>query len=200
MDMQNLKNTMESIEMPADMKERIAKNCLAEIAHERTETPMKKRKSLKRTLLIAAVLILCLPVAGLALKSGGNFKDIKNIFGAVTGTEYENATDEITLSLSTEENSLLVETTFVNPDAPPYSFCEQLSIGTYQVLDKAGNIVLEGADTSPVTVTEGQTRFYITLDDLEKGTYTLKIDSFISSKKADQPLPIYGNWELNFSL
>ena len=200
MDMQNLKNAMESIEMPADMKARITQNCLTERSHETEERYMKKTKPLKRTFLIAAVLVLCLPVAGLAVKTSGSFKDIKNFFGAVTGTEYENATDEITVSLSAEENELLVKTTFVNPAAFPYKECEMLAIGSYKILDKTGNTVLEGTDTAPVTVTEGQALFYVALDDLENATYTMKIDSFISSKKADQPLPIYGNWELNFSL
>jgi len=198
--MENLKNAMEKIEMPHEMKERIRKNCLAELSHKTEECPMKKRKPMKRTFLIAAALVLCLPVIGMAVSNTGMFKDIKNIFGAVTGTEYENATEEITLSLSAEGKELLVETTFVNLDAPPYSESEMLAIGAYQILDEGGNTILEGTESPAVVVTEGQAVFRLSLDDLEKGSYTLKIESFISSKKADQPLPIYGNWEIPFSI
>ena len=198
MDMQKLKTAMETIEMPVSMQERIRNNCLMEME----EYPMKQKKAkpMKRTALIAAVLVLCLPVIGMAVSNTGMFKDIKNIFGAVTGTEYENATDEITVSLSAEGNELLVETTFVNPSVPPYSECEMLAIGAYQILDKDGNVILESEETSPAMITEGQTVFCFSLDELEKGTYTLKIDSFISSKKADQPLPIHGSWEIPFSI
>ena len=198
--MENLKNAIEKIEMPHEMKERIRKNCLAKLSHETEERPMKKRKPVKRTFLIAAVLVLCLPVIGMAVSNTGMFRDIKNIFGAVTGAEYENATEEITLSLSAEEKELLVETAFVNPDVPPYSETEMLAIGTYQILDEGGNTILEGTESPAVVVTEGQAVFRLSLDDLEKGSYTLKIESFISSKKADQPLPIYGNWEIPFSI
>ena len=198
--MENLKNAIEKIEMPEDMKERIQKNCLGALSHETEGKRMKNRKPLKRTFLIAAVLVLCLPVIGMAVSNTGKFKDVKNIFGAITGTEYENATEEITVSLFAEEKTLFVETAFVNPDIPPYNACEMLSIGAYQIMDKTGNIVMEGEETSPVMVVDGKTIFDLSLKNLEKGNYTLKIDSFISSKKADQPLPIYGNWELNFSL
>ena len=75
-----------------------------------------------------------------------------------------------------------------------------LAIGTYQLLDETGNVILEGEETSPVMATEGRAVFRLSLDDLEKGVYTLKIDSFIGSKKADQPLPIHGNWEIPFSI
>ena len=198
--MENLKNAIKKIEMPNDMKTRIHKNCLDALSHETEETRMKTRKPLKRTFLIAAALILCLPVIGTAVSNTGKFKDMKNIFGAVTGTEYENATDEITVSLSVEEKTMFVETSFVNPDIPPYNACEMLSIGAYQVLDETGKIIMEGKETSPIMVTDGKTVFDLSLENMEKGTYTLKIDSFISRKKADQPLPIYGNWKLDFSL
>ena len=198
MEMQKLKTAMESIEMPAPMQERIRNNCLTEME----EYPMKQKKTkpLKRAALIAAALVLCLPVIGMAVSNTGMFKDIKNIFGAVTGTEYENATDEITVTLAIEGKELLVNTTFVNTGIPPYNECEMLSIGTYQFLDETGKVILEGDETTSVMVTEGQAVFCFSADGLKKGTYTLKIDSFISSKKADQPLPIHGSWEIPFSI
>ena len=161
---------------------------------------MKKRRPMKRTFLIAAVLVLSLPVIGMAVSNTGMFKDVKTIFGTVTGTEYENATNEITVSLSAEENELLVKTTFVTPDTPPYNASEMLAIGAYQILDEAGNTILKGTESPAVVVEEGQAIFHLSLDDLKKGTYTLSIDSFISSKKADQPLPIYGNWVIPFTI
>ena len=85
MDMQKLKTAMETIEMPVSMQERIRNNCLTEME----EYPMKQKniKPMKRSVLIAAVLVLCLPVVGMAVSNTGMFKDIKNIFGTVTETE-----------------------------------------------------------------------------------------------------------------
>ena len=198
--MEDMKNAMKQIEMPDEMKERIRKNCLNALSHETEERPVKKRKPMKRTLLIAAALVLCLPVIGMAVSNSGAFKDVKNMFGTVTGTEYENATDGITVSLSTEENGLLVETAFEDPDIPPYRECEMLAIGTYQILEKTGTVVFKGTESPAVVIEEGQAAFHLPLEDLESGSYILMIDSFIGSKKADQPLPIYGNWEVEFAL
>ena len=197
--MEELKNAMKQIEMPDDMKERIRKNCLIQLS-EMEERPMRKRKPMKRTFLIAAALVLCLPVISMAVSNSGAFKDVKNIFGTVTGTEYENTTDEIIISTVTEDMTLRLEATFVDPDAPPYRECEQFAIGSYQILDKTGNIVLKDKETQPEVITDGKVVFGLPFEELEKGTYTMMIDSFIGSKKADQPLPIYGSWELDFSL
>ena len=198
--MENMKNTIKKIEMPNDMKERIRKNCLDALSHETEEHPMKKRKPLKRTFLIAAVLVLCLPVIGMAVSNSGAFKDVKNMFGAVTGTEYENAAEEILVSAVAEDMTLRLEATFVDPDAPPYKECEQFAIGSYQILDKTGNIVLKGKETQPEVIIDGKVVFGLPFEELEKGAYTMMIDSFIGSKKADQPLPIYGNWEIPFTI
>ena len=198
--MEELKNALMQIEMPHDMKERIRKNCLSELSNEAEENHMKKRKTTKRTFFIAAVLVLCLPVIGMAVSNTGMFRDVKTIFGTVTGTEYENATEEITLSAVTEDVTLRLEATFVAPDTPPYRECEQFAIGSYLILDKTGNIVLKDKETQPEVITDGKVVFDLPFEELEKGTYTMMIDSFIGSKKADQPLPIYGNWEIKFSL
>ena len=75
-----------------------------------------------------------------------------------------------------------------------------LAIGTYQILEKTGTVVFKGTESPAVVIEEGQAAFHLPLEDLESGSYILMIDSFIGSKKADQPLPIYGNWEVDFSL
>ncbi len=44
----------------------------------------------------------------------------------------------------------------------------------------------------------GKVTFEIPLDDIASEEYELVINEFIGSKKADQPLPIKGEWECVF--
>ena len=196
--MEELKNALKQIEMPDDMKERIQKNCLAELSNETEGNRMKKRNPMKRTFLIAAVLVLCLPVIGMAVSNSGTFKDIKNIFGTVTGTEYHAAANEIEISAKAENHTLTVTASF--PDTVPFSEFEMLAIDAYQIMDNTETILIDHKDALISEIADGQASYILPLNDLEKGTYTLLIDTFTGSKKADQPLPIYGNWKYSFSL
>lgn len=157
--------------------------------------PMKKRLSV----LIAAALIttLCCATAFAAV-SGGWFADVKNGFGAVTGTEYHNATEEISVTAEAENGTLTAAVAFLIPEEFPYRSIETLRIGEYTVSDLSGRTVLIGSKSDAVPVIGGIVMPCVSVSELPEGSYTLHIESFIGEKKADQPLPIYGEWECGF--
>ena len=62
MECKALKQSVEKIEMPDEMKQRIIRNCRLSAAHETEETTMRKKLnfSVKKAAVIAAVIALCL--------------------------------------------------------------------------------------------------------------------------------------------
>ena len=154
-------------------------------------TSMKKRF----TILIAAVLIttLCCATA-FATVSGGWFADVKNGFGAVTGTEYHNATEEISVAAEVGTDLLTVSITFLFPDQFPYREVETLRIGEFTIDNK------NFSQTDAAPIINGMAQLPISIGDLTAGKHTLHITSLIGEKKAEQPLPIYGDWECEFTV
>lgn len=201
MDFLSLKKTVESVEMPADMRRRVLDRSKHRLEQNKEEHSMKKTKiRMKRPLAVAAILVLCLclPIAGAAMGNSGLFKDVIRWDGAVTGTVYENATNEIDIA-AVADDTLAVTVTLLTPDSAPYSACEELAIGDYQIVDAAGDVVAEGSNTNSVVVDNGRAVVHIPLEGIADGTHTLRIQSFVSMKKADQPLPISGFWECDFT-
>ena len=202
-----LKKKMEEIKMTGAMQERILQNCLKAAEKERMDRNMVEKKSNKRwfqkPLAVAAALALCLTVGGVtAFAASGEsfFKDITDWRGAVTGTTYEQATDEITVNVTAEAGVLKVEAVFVEAEKAPYSEVEQLAIGKYRMIDANGNTVAQGDAGEAVPVQDGQTALMLDVEELPAGQYTLQLQSFIGSKKAEQPLSINGNWKWEFSI
>ncbi len=76
---------------------------------------------------------------------------------------------------------------------------EELEIGNYQIVDGNGNVVKENSSASPAKIIDGYATMKIYMNDVEDGSYKLKINSFVVTKKADQPLTVFGNWEHNFT-
>lgn len=56
-----------------------------------------------------------------------------------------------------------------------------------------------GATNQSSPVLNGQSAMIIDLNDIEAGSYKLVVYTFVSEKKADQPLNINGTWECEFS-
>ncbi len=197
MDIERLRVTLGKLKMPEQMKARIVVSC-AETA------PDKKAKAVnapKRTALIAAVLsvLLCLSAIG-AAAAAGYFKDLIRADGAVVGTAYEQATEDLTLSASVDGGQLHVTVTMLYPARPPYSEFEQLSIGSCRIADMSGKVVLENVSTGPAPVLDGKAELTLPLDGLVSGRYTLTVSLFTGSKKADQPLPVSGTWQYEFEI
>lgn len=213
MDISAFKNELGGIEMPEEMQNRILLNCRARCAAE-SEKKTMKRLTFKRpaVAIVAVVLCLCLAVGAGAAISGGAFKDVTDWRGAVTGTEYLNASDEIIVDAKAENGVLSINAEFEKANEAPYSFLEELGIAaytitdkngnepdaaTYTVTDKYGNVLKEG-EMQMVPIENGCAEFEVSLSGFSKGDYVLKIDTFVGGAKAEQPLPIKGDWVVEF--
>ena len=205
MDYEKLKSAAETITMPEEVKRRIVRNCKTQILNSRKEIVMKTNKNNTFTRKPAAVFVavaLCLSLSVTALAATGvlqgYFRDITNWQGAIVGTSYEQATDEIGMEVTVNGNELTVLATFAIPQEFPYRETEKLGIAGYQIIDANGNVVKEGA-TESTEVINGQASINIHLDDIDSGRYKLVVTAFVTEKKADQPLNISGAWECAFT-
>ena len=135
----------------------------------------------------------------MATTGEGFFKDKTNWNGAITGQTYENATDEIQVYASVEEDVLTVTVDMVKYDIAPYSEIEVLELKSYQIFDEAGNVVLENAVPENIIMENNQVKFQILAENLAEGDYKLVLDVLSGNKKADQDLLINGAWECEFT-
>ena len=206
MDFVNLKYAAKEITMPEEMKRRIAYNCKKQIISTMEEHTMNHRKNnsfFRKPAAVFAVLAVCLSLSVTALAATGVlqgfFRDITNHSGAIVGTSYEQATDEIAVDVTVNGNELTVQATFVDPNKLPYRESQLLGIAEYRIMDAEGNVVQEGASDESTPVVNGQVSIILELSDIEAGSYKLIVNSFVSEKKADQPLNISGTWECEFT-
>ena len=201
-----LKKTAERITMPEEMKCRIASNCKKQILESGEDYSMKNYKNRtfwKKPAAVIAVLAVCVCLSVTALAGTGvihvYFRDIKNVFGAVVGTAYDQATEEIDLRVAVSGETLTALVVFSEPGKAPYNEAETLRIEQYRIIDAEGSVVKEGTRTAASEITNGQAAINIPLNDLESGSYKLIVTAFVSEKKADQPLTISGTWECAFT-
>ncbi len=164
----------------------------------------KISKIFRKPAAAAAVLVLCIFLTGvtaLAAASGtlqGFFKDIFNWNGAVVGTTYEQASDEIELSVIGVTDQLMVELVMLYPEKAPYSEIEMLGIQSYKIVDANNNVVAEGTSLAVGEAADGRTSGEIDLEHVPSGDYKLVVTELTGQKKADQPLVLKGNWECEF--
>lgn len=199
MDASSLKKAVDSIEMTDAMRQRIAVNSKKILAEDRN---MKKAGNwFRRPMAVTALLALCicLPIAGVAAGNSGYFRDVMR-GTAVVGTEYEQATAEIAVDADFDNGELTVTANFLIPDTPPYRECEELAVGSYRIMNGDGKIAAEGEKSENAAITNGQAVMRIPIEALNPGDYTVRIDAFIGSKKAEQPLPMKGHWECELTV
>ena len=201
MEYEQLKAVAETIAMPEDMKHRIIGNCRAQTMNSGKETVMKK-VHFRKLAVIAAVLVVCLSltVAAMAVPSTrkGFFRDVTDWRGAVVGTSYEQATDEIDMTVTVNGEELTVRANFSIPQEFPYREAEKLGIAAYRIVDANRRAVKEGAAES-TKVANGQAAILIPTEGIDSGDYKLIVTAFVAEKKADQPLNLNGYWECNFT-
>lgn len=196
-----VKRAMLDIEIPDELHQR-ALDGIAKV-------PKRSVIMYKKVGIIAAALalVLCASVGVAAV--GGHFVDVKNIFGTVTGQQYVDATEDISVKvLRSDNNGILVQPLVNKPNEAPYSEIDKLSIGDYTVRDENGNIVARG-DSDSVTeqkLEDGSIAYYIRVIDAdgnvvdsESGVYTISFENFIGDAKADQSLMIFGDWNADFT-
>ena len=156
-------------------------------------------KNLKRPMIAIASLVLIVCLSGMAVwatagKQQGFFKDITRWDGAVIGSVYEQATEEILLDVDVVDEKLILEIEMVNPEDIPYRAFEEFGIQSYEITDLEGNIV-KAEDSAKITeVNNGTVTVSLLLGQIPAGKYRLIIREMIGSKKADQPLVLKGTW------
>lgn len=201
MEKELLRKEVEQIKMPKEMEDEIVRNCYGKMEDEAmTKNNIKKFKI--RPAAAAAVMALCLCMVGITSmaatgKLEGFFKDVKNWNGAVVGTSYEQATDEVEVFAEAQEGTLKVELIMLHQNEAPYSELDEFGIEAYRILDSQKNVVLEG-HTEMNTVQNGKTGMEIALQSLTKGEYIFEVTKLVGGSKADQPLVLTGNWECKF--
>lgn len=199
--MEKIKKAVNEIEMPIGMKNRIINNCYLEM--EEKDMTKNTKKFYKRPMVAAASIVLCLCLTGVTAlaatgKLEGFFKDITDWTGAVIGTSYEQATEEINLNIVEVSDKLAVEIVFVNPEQSPYSFFETFGIKEFKIVDMNGNVIKEGKETDMVEVVYEKLEIMIPLENVISGDYKLVVSKMVGGSKADQPLEISGLWECEF--
>ena len=188
-------------------------NLKAEIKNMEECTMSKPKITIKRTMAIAAVLALCLVIVcitPLANSIKGFFSDIIRFDGAITGTQYENATNDIkvdVLEINSENGNVIipVELTFENPTEAPFPYIQEVAISEYKILDSNNKEIiktkLSAEDGEKGSVTDGKVLVNLSMDDtiFDSGEeYTIVIDKMYGLSKADAPLHISGTWKCNF--
>ena len=192
------------IEMPEAMQERIIRNCHDKFSKEaKTMNNRAKYYFIRKPLVAVAALVLCFClVGGAALAATGHlqgfFRDITKWGGAVTGTEYEQATDEIEINIVKAADGVTVLVTLIYPDMAPYSELELLGIQEYEIVDQSGKVVIEGETTEMFEIYNGKANVSLPLENVPGGNYKVVVSGFVGSHKADKPLVIGGNWECEF--
>lgn len=196
----NIKNIAEKIVMPEDMKIRIAENCKKQISQQRKETTMKNNKLFKKPAAVFAALAICLSLSVSAMAASGLlkgfFQDVKRPDGAVIGTTYEQATDEIALKVNIDGDTLAVIAAFT--DKAPFIAAE-MGIGNYQIVDGNGKVVKDGSYTEHTKIIDGRAEIRIDISDIDNGSYKLIVTSFVAYNKADPPMAVNGDWACNFT-
>lgn len=168
----------------------------------------KNRISFRELTAVFTAMVICLLLAACGTTktlppesntTKGFFRDIKDWRGAVVGTSYEQATNEINMRVTTDDNTLTAHIIFVDPHVAPYLYAEQLGIAAYRIVDANGKTVKEDAAES-TEVNNGQATVNIQLDSFASGNYKLIVTAFVANeKKGVQPLNINGNWECAFT-
>lgn len=64
----------------------------------------------------------------------------------------------------------------------------------------SGDIDCNGFDTEPAEISMGKAALVILTGTLPAGTYQLTVNAFTGEKKADTPLDILGNWNVQFTV
>ena len=204
MDYKMLKETAGQITMPPKAKQRVTRK-VRQLQAKENPVEHKNRSNLffTKPAVAFAVLAICLSLSITAMAhtgiQQGFFRDIKNWCGAIVGTSYGQADDEISVSATVNGDTLTALAVFSVPQKFPYREAEKLGIAAYRIVDAAGNVIKEGIGPGSSPIANGQAAINIPLDGMEGGSYTLIVSAFVTEKKADQPLTINGTWACDFT-
>lgn len=168
---------------------------------------------------VAAVVLLCAIsvcacIPSIASSVEGFYKDIVRWWdGAIVGTEYENATQEIQIQASSavvEDGKLVIPLTVTflemgNKEPYIYLVGGEVALGDYRIVDASGMEIYSelGQQETVGELEDGKTIFMqpAGIETLSKGTkYMLVVESIYGLQKAEQPLEMKGHWECEFTV
>ena len=197
MDKKKFVNIINEIQMPKDMQQRIIEKCYIETEKK------SMNKMFKKPMVAVASFALCVCLMGVTAlaatgKLEGYFRDIKRWDGAVIGTAYEQATDEVEMNIIEVSDKLVVEITMVNFKEAPYSFFEMFGIKKYKIVDTKDNVIVENENLEMSAIANNKVLVNVPLDGIANGEYTLIVSELVGSSKAEQPLGLSGTWECSF--
>ena len=205
-----IEEKLDAIEIPENLHERCVAGAM-KAKSEMEERNMNKNQ-IKKTVAAAAVALVCVFAVGsttFADSIKGMFKDAKRFDGAVTGSEYVNATDEVRVTagevtVTDTEVYVFVEIAFLNLEAAPFKYIEWVEVDAFEILSADGEVVVSEEEVNVVcSVKDGCANLSLSVEagKLVAGeTYTLVIESFEGCKKADAPLAVKGEWECAFEV
>ena len=205
---ESLEEKMNQIEVPTTLHNR-CRIGINNAKKEREERQMNKKNIIRTVLATAAVAGVCILTTGntaIGNTVKGFFKDVTRWDGAVVGTEYLQATEEIKMdvvqaSVENGTTQLCLEVTFVEKEQIPWKYIEEMALGSYKILDEEGKeiITVENEATEGVkgTIVDGKMQIVFEVEELlEDIEYTIVVESMYGLGKADAPLKITGNWEV----
>ena len=162
-------------------------------------TMLKFRKSTVAAA-VALVLTFGLLTAGAVTYADsirGAFSDVTRFDGAVVGTEYHDATEEIEVTAEAVSDTVIANTRFLYPADAPYAFISELSLRNVTLTDSSGAKLLTVAETEITPINNGSVSITIPMGTVTLSAdeaYTLTFDTAVGHAKAEQPLPMSGNW------
>lgn len=126
---------------------------------DKKQTVKRKFRALKVTAAVIAVAICGTTV--LAAVSGGRLVDIKNIFGAITGQVYVDATDDIKVNVLSTTSGINISAEIVDPNKAPYKYLDTIKPMSYTISDENNNILVssDGEQTTVNLSNDQQKRF-----------------------------------------
>lgn len=197
---EHIASQMNEITIPANLHDR------CEIGIDRAAHEQKGKiimlKFRKNTVAAAVALVLTfglLTVGAVTYADSirGSFADVLGFGGAVVGTEYNDATAEIAVTAEASSESITVNAEFLYPADAPYAFISELSLQNVSLSDSSGATVLSVEETAQAMIANSNAVIEIpmgtvTLSPNEE--YILTFDTAVGHAKAEQPLPMSGNW------
>lgn len=168
---------------------------------EFSERRVSRRMKPKFAAAVAVSLMLAIAGTGAyAVSKSGYFRDETNIFGTVTGSVYENANEEINVSLVYEPETITVKVVFSDPNAFPYREFETIDLNEFSVTDQTNGSEVSCGEIAPAMINNGEAELKIPVGKLDSGSYSVTVSSFLGEKKADQPLEVKGHWSAGIDI
>ncbi|MDE6789508.1 MAG: hypothetical protein K2J47_09350 [Ruminococcus sp.] len=161
---------------------------------------VKKGKKIPRwtVAVIIPAVIACVSAGTYMAVEGGFFKDKTTISGTVIGQTYENATDEIEVTSDYSDGILHITLNLLKSNSFPYLVLDEMKPYDFSLTNLSDNSVTVDIQFDYAVINENTVDIAVDFNATTDTEYKLTINSFIGSKKADQPLEINGNWETFF--